>query len=97
MLGNPGSIDSAVWDPFFTFFLGEGIARRTLADATLDEVLAHNPNALIAALRYLDAADGNYFGGVTERIRAWLAGRPPHRMSGITAYLCCAIPLDLRC
>lgn len=75
MLGNPGSIDSAVWDPFFTFFLGEGIARRTLADATLDEVLAHNPNALIAALRYLDAADGNYFGGVTERIRAWLAGR----------------------
>jgi hypothetical protein len=81
MVGSSGPINPAAWDPFFTLFLGEAIARRICSDAALDEVLKDNPNALIAALRYLNGANPSYMGSVKERIRGWLADKstvPPH-------------------
>jgi hypothetical protein len=76
MLDNQPSVPSAVWDPFFTPFLGQAIGHRIRSDAVLDEILVHNPTALIAALPHLSDATPKYSASIKERVRAWLAKDP---------------------
>jgi hypothetical protein len=76
MLDSRHPVDPAVWDPFFTPFLGQAIGRSACPDTVLDDALARNPNALIAALPYLENGDPTYFAGIKDRIRTWLTSKP---------------------
>lgn len=70
--GNP-----AAWDPFFTLFVGQAIGSRVFADAVLDQALARNANALIAALPYLNEGDQEYVASVKQRVQIWLMNKSP--------------------
>jgi hypothetical protein len=65
----------AIRDPFFTLFVGQAIGRRVLPDAVLDQLLAQNANALIAALPYVEEGDAEYAASVKRRVHVWLMNR----------------------
>ncbi|MGB9067351.1 MAG: ATP-binding protein [Candidatus Acidiferrales bacterium] len=75
MLEDNGQDNPAAWDPFFTLFVGQAIGRRVFADGVLDQLLAHNANALIASLPYVDDGDPKYAASVKQRVRVWLMNK----------------------
>ena len=76
MLGSSVQDNSAVWDPFFTSFLGQAIGRRVYSDSVLDRVFANNANALIVALSYVSKNPSDYATGIKQRVRARLTNYP---------------------
>ncbi len=73
MLSREDSDRLAVSDPFFTQILGRAIARFSPSEPTLDWVLGHSPNSLIAAIPYLPTSASAYADTVVAKAKNWLS------------------------